>query len=614
MIATMNNEPAEPAREPDEPRDTDGAPLRTESDATGDGPDAGNDLGARPDAPPHVTPLDSTSDEPQDGPPPTAAETATGATADTAAETAQIPATPAPDQAAGPTDVPPPGSAVPPPGGGAMPESGGAAPETGGAAPGAGAPTEAGPPLAPTGGYAAQHGLVRPRNGRYIAGVCGALARATNTDPVLWRVLLPVLMVVGLLGGLIYLLGWLLIPSEGDSASPFEALIGRGQSSMSQGWAIFLAIFTAIIAFSGFAFGRGGRFLLFAAIVGGAILLISSRNRSVGWPGNAGSAGPWAAPPPGAPAPGAPQAAPAAGTLPGAPAAGPIGVPMGVPAGATAGWAPSTGGDTTPAPAWSAQPVTVEPPPGRQPTPTSTFELPSTYQPPFAPHGPYAPTDPYTQGASGMPPQPPAALAPRPPKPTGSRRAILSSVVLAVGLLGILDLSNVVNVPVAGYFAVALAVIGLGMIVASFFGRVRGPITLGILLVVGLSVTSAVNAFHGDYNNRYTFKPATVAELQPSYSEDTGRMRLDLSDLRLPGNHEVDIHLNAGLVQVIVPPNTDVTVMSHVNLGATDAFGHQRGGVGNGPFQVTDDGPDGPGGGLLLINADVNIGKVEVSR
>ena len=75
--------------------------------------------------------------------------------------------------------------------------------------------------------------LVRPRQGRYIAGVCAALGRATNTDPVLWRVLLAVLGFFGGIGVLLYLIGWLVIPAEGDTASPIESLLGQGRSGMA---------------------------------------------------------------------------------------------------------------------------------------------------------------------------------------------------------------------------------------------------------------------------------------------------------------------------------------------------------------------------------------------
>ena len=84
--------------------------------------------------------------------------------------------------------------------------------------------SDEGPP--PLTAFAWRNGLVRPVNGRLISGVSGALGRATNTDPVLWRVVLAVLTLFGGLGVLIYVLGWILLPAEGDTAAPIEALLG----------------------------------------------------------------------------------------------------------------------------------------------------------------------------------------------------------------------------------------------------------------------------------------------------------------------------------------------------------------------------------------------------
>jgi len=81
--------------------------------------------------------------------------------------------------------------------------------------------------------FAWRHGLVRPTRGRFLAGVCAAFGRATNTDPILWRVVLAVLSIFGGIGVIAYLLGWLLIPAEGDTATPVEALVGRGRSGTS---------------------------------------------------------------------------------------------------------------------------------------------------------------------------------------------------------------------------------------------------------------------------------------------------------------------------------------------------------------------------------------------
>src|SRR5215217_7817031 len=105
------------------------------------------------------------------------------------------------------------------------------------------------PPPPPQGAFAARYGLIRPRSGRYLAGVSGALARATNTDPVLWRVLFVVLAFFGGFGVLAYLVLWLGTPAEGDTASPVEAVFGRGRSSTSATLTVIVGVITLLVLF-----------------------------------------------------------------------------------------------------------------------------------------------------------------------------------------------------------------------------------------------------------------------------------------------------------------------------------------------------------------------------
>ncbi len=148
-----------------------------------------------------------------------------------------------------------------------------------------GAPPPGGWQFAPgTDGYATRYGLARPNQGRVIAGVCAAVGRATNTDPVLWRVLFAVFSLAGGLGLVLYLLGWLLIPAEGDSGSPVEALFGRGRTSTNP-----LVIVAATV---GSAIGLSvviGRheFWSVAVVVGIAVALVvyGTRNGNVAGPG-----------------------------------------------------------------------------------------------------------------------------------------------------------------------------------------------------------------------------------------------------------------------------------------------------------------------------------------
>jgi phage shock protein PspC (stress-responsive transcriptional regulator) len=57
--------------------------------------------------------------------------------------------------------------------------------------------------------------LLRSRDDRMIAGVCGGAARYFGIDPALVRIALVVLTILGVgTGALVYLACWLLVPEE----------------------------------------------------------------------------------------------------------------------------------------------------------------------------------------------------------------------------------------------------------------------------------------------------------------------------------------------------------------------------------------------------------------
>ncbi|WP_422743736.1 PspC domain-containing protein [Micromonospora sp. WMMD754] len=314
---------------------------------------------------------------------------------------------------------PPPGSAsaaddaTPPPGGApfADPPPGGYAPPPGAA------------------GFTTRYGLVRPREGRYLAGVCAAIGRATNTDPVLWRVLLAVLGFFGGIGILVYVAAWLIIPGEGDTASPVESMLGRGRSSMSPITVIVLGLVVAV----GFAYvvTDGFRAILLGAVilVGGALLL----NREprdpagrTGTPAPGPAPGPvppvaWPAPSPAGPAPGswAGSAAPgvpwAGGPSPSVASHGPV---EGTPPTATGpsvtgahpepGYPPATPAEPGYPPAPSAWPE----PPGYPATPVGSGLPPTPVEPGYPATPLSAPGWPAAAGARPVRPEPVTAALP----------------------------------------------------------------------------------------------------------------------------------------------------------------------------------------------------------
>jgi phage shock protein PspC (stress-responsive transcriptional regulator) len=519
------------------------------------------------------------------------------------------------------------------------------------------------PPTPPgTGGVASRYGLVRPVHNRYIAGVCGAFARATNTDPVLWRVALPVLTVLGGFGILVYILGWLLIPAEGDSASPVESLFGRGWSSTSKWVTIVLGIIAAAWIVATFSTGIGWKIVVAAAIVGALVVLGGSRGSS-GPRWSSRPADPQSGPdrhgfdwyagaaqaPTGTPAPGAAGSSMAAGgtatAAPGATPAADATAPAtpraasSVATGATSptgtGW-PDAGWHTAAGSLSYADPLVG---PSSDPTVAGTATIaddagwqPPAYRPPFAPGGPYAQSDPYTTAAfpsvyddpaypmdfpgltSGAPANPPPSAPPaQRHRSTVARRITLFAAVLVVGVLGILDATNTMSVPAPAYFAAALATIGLGLVIGSLFGRVRGPIFLGIVLVIGLVVTSLTSAYHGQ---QVTIRPTSFAQLPTDFQGSVGRVTVDLRKLNFAGqDRTIDLKLSAGEILVELPPNVDAHVMAKVGAGDTLMFGlHSNSGV-RAHANVTNNGADGPGGGKITVNANIAFaGLVEVKR
>ncbi len=66
----------------------------------------------------------------------------------------------------------------------------------------------------PTAAFAAINGLRRSRSDRWIAGVCGGIARATGLEAWVLRLIFAVLLLFGGFGLLIYVLLWIFVPIE----------------------------------------------------------------------------------------------------------------------------------------------------------------------------------------------------------------------------------------------------------------------------------------------------------------------------------------------------------------------------------------------------------------
>lgn len=433
----------------------------------------------------------------------------------------------------------------------------------------------------------------RPKNGKVLAGVCAGIARATNTDPLLWRVLFVVFALFAGVGVVAYVAGWLFLAEEGDSASPAEALFGRGQSSTSAALAIVLGVVLVVSTLTLIGSTDVPVAILLGVLIIGIVYLAERRGGRPGSPG-------WAFPPhPPQPAGSAmPQAAP-----PFAPH-GPYAMGVGAPAAPTGTGAPrhqpSSEADTVWLPGGT--------PPG---TPQGT-----------PPAGTPLGTPP------GTPPPPPWVQQQRPPKPPREKsllgRLTFFVALASVGVVAILDLlerHTGLSVPAAAYFAVPLAVVGLGLLVGTIRGRAYWLIALGVVLAIGLGITTAASVAEPalrdvemairDRDAR-TWTPQSVEMIRSEYRIRLGDGTVDFREVNF-SEHTVttDIRCEFCNVQVLVPPQVDVEIHPEQIVGAANLLGTSV--ESSNADTVRADG-EGPGSGKLIINMYVRFGYAEVSR
>jgi phage shock protein C len=70
--------------------------------------------------------------------------------------------------------------------------------------------------------------LIRPRNGRLVAGVCVGIADYLGIDATVVRLIfLALTLITAGVAVLVYLAGWVVIPEEGEDTSIAEKLVKK---------------------------------------------------------------------------------------------------------------------------------------------------------------------------------------------------------------------------------------------------------------------------------------------------------------------------------------------------------------------------------------------------
>lgn len=207
-------------------------------------------------------------------------------------------------------------------------------------------------------------------------------------------------------------------------------------------------------------------------------------------------------------------------------------------------------------------------------------------------------------------------MTPPAPRPRSVLFAITISIAaIALGVLATVDGAGA-SISSGGYPALALAVVGSGLLVGAWRGRSRGLIVVGLVLAVVTAGAVAGDRVTSTGRDRVdlTLRPTTVSELPATATYAVGSAVYDLTAIDFRNESAVaELSIGAGRLVVVVPPDVDVTVEASVGIGQADVFGQSGGGPGI-DRTVTDVGADGPGGGSLDLTLGAGVGNVEVRR
>jgi phage shock protein PspC (stress-responsive transcriptional regulator) len=397
---------------------------------------------------------------------------------------------------------------------------------------------------------------LRPQRGGKLGGVAAAIGLRYGIDPILVRVAFVIGAFYGGAGVVLYLLGWLLFPKEGD---PVPGPHGPQMSRRPTSGAVVVIILLLLIPATTWAFDFTGLFGMALGI--GALYLLHRNYRDRAAAGSSEQQ--------------------------------------------VTGSAAQAGENTWVYPGTSAQP-----------TGESTVDEEGRTQPPaWDPLGaaPFAWDLPEPAPATPEP-------QPRPPRRHSITLVTLALALIAAGLSvaysAPLSFVLAISLGVLGAGMIAGAFLRGGRGLIGFAIPVGALAMLLTVIPVGSSGYPAPFDRPWQGVNSHTARPITIDQVRPEYVTSVGEIELNLEDLRIGDGQQVRTNAHAGLgeVRVVVPPNADVIANCSAGLGSIDCLDESLEGR-DIRARADDLGNDGtPGGGQIVLDLSSGTGDVEVTR
>lgn len=210
--------------------------------------------------------------------------------------------------------------------------------------------------------------------------------------------------------------------------------------------------------------------------------------------------------------------------------------------------------------------------------------------------------------SSPMPPD----LPPREPREKSMLgRLAIGLMLLGVGILAAID--NIESLPVDAhprhYMALAVTILGIGLLVGSIAGRARWLILVGAILVPTLVLSPVFE--YGWSRDRFevVVSPTSFDQIEQGYSIDTGSLVIDLTGLDWEGQRvELTATADLGYIEVQVPEDVAIRGAAQVDVGRVSGPG-----VGSTSFRNPSVAFSTPGdAGVVILDLQLDIGNIEV--
>ena len=189
----------------------------------------------------------------------------------------------------------------------------------------------------------------------------------------------------------------------------------------------------------------------------------------------------------------------------------------------------------------------------------------------------------------------------------------VSAALLAVGFMTALGIAGVTDPRPADVVAVALAVVGVGLLVGTVLGRSWGLIPLGVLLIGLLAFARGIPTGVPWSSGHRVWTP-TVADLHPRYALGAGDARLDLTKLDPSASPSLSVRMGAGRLVVVVPTDVTVDLHSHTSAGRTNIVGRENDGFSLDDQEVLPPIGRGTSAGTLSLDLRMGYGDIEIRR